>query len=35
MAEDVGSLVVRVAMENSNFQQGIQNLNRIYESYTK
>ncbi|MHB9924823.1 phage tail tape measure protein [Clostridium botulinum] len=28
MAEDVGSLVVRVAMDNSNFQQGIQNLNR-------
>jgi TP901 family phage tail tape measure protein len=28
MAEDVGSLVVKVAMDNSNFQQGIQNLNR-------
>ena len=28
MAEDVGSLVVRVAMDNSNFQQGVQNLNR-------
>ncbi|KGO12695.1 tail tape measure protein [Clostridium botulinum] len=28
MTEDVGSLVVRVAMDNSNFQQGIQNLNR-------
>lgn len=28
MAEDVGSLVVRVAMDNSGFQQGVQNLNR-------
>ncbi|MBN3405739.1 phage tail tape measure protein [Clostridium botulinum] len=28
MAEDVGSLVVRVAMENSDFERGIQNLNR-------
>lgn len=28
MAEDVGSLVVRVAMENSSFQQGVQNLQR-------
>lgn len=28
MAEDIGSLVVKVAMDNSNFQQGIQNLNR-------
>ncbi|WP_061316870.1 phage tail tape measure protein [Clostridium botulinum] len=28
MAEDVGSLVVKVAMDNSNFQQEIQNLNR-------
>lgn len=28
MAEDVGSLVVKVAMENSSFQQGVQNLNR-------
>lgn len=25
---DVGSLVVKVAMDNSNFQQGVQNLNR-------
>lgn len=28
MAEDVGSLVVKVAMEDSSFQQGVQNLNR-------
>ncbi len=28
MAEDVGSLVVKVAMDNSSFQQGVQNLNR-------
>jgi TP901 family phage tail tape measure protein len=28
MAEDVGSLVVKVAMENSSFQQGVQNLQR-------
>ncbi len=28
MAEDVGSLVVRVAMDKSNFEEGIQNLNR-------
>lgn len=28
MAEDVGSLVVKVAMDNSNFQDGIRNLNR-------
>ncbi|OMK58912.1 phage tail tape measure protein, partial [Clostridioides difficile] len=28
MAEDVGELVVRVAMENSSFQQGVNNLNR-------
>lgn len=28
MSEDVGSLVVRVAMENSSFQQGAANLNR-------
>ncbi|AWZ48459.1 phage tail tape measure protein [Clostridiaceae bacterium 14S0207] len=28
MAEDIGSLVVRVAMDNSNFQDGINNLNR-------
>ncbi|NFV48088.1 phage tail tape measure protein [Clostridium botulinum] len=26
--EDVGSLVVKIAMDNSNFQQGVQNLNR-------
>ncbi|NEZ47925.1 phage tail tape measure protein [Clostridium niameyense] len=25
---DIGSLVVRIAMDNSNFQQGIQNINR-------
>ncbi|MCW6079251.1 phage tail tape measure protein [Clostridium sporogenes] len=28
MAEDVGSLVVKVAMDKSNFEEGIQNLNR-------
>ncbi|AEB77631.1 tail protein [Clostridium botulinum] len=28
MADDIGSLVVKVAMDNSNFQQGVQNLNR-------
>lgn len=28
MSEDIGSLVVRVAMDNSSFQQGVQNLNR-------
>lgn len=28
MAEDIGSLVVRVAMENSSFEQGMQSLNR-------
>ncbi|MBD5564419.1 phage tail tape measure protein, partial [Clostridium botulinum] len=28
MAEDVGSLVVRVAMDKANFEEGIQNLNR-------
>lgn len=28
MAQDIGNLVVKVAMDNSNFQQGVQNLNR-------